>query len=138
MTIAALTTSHPSVIQPTVSELVATGDLVDVTDTATLKGFRHRFLVTREVWMECVHWDDEIESLKRGESGQDMDARLCDLLHFSMNAARCSKRSATYFNLRRVRPVGTGSQASDVTLRLSIVPGDDGLGAIIASLPEES
>jgi hypothetical protein len=112
-----------------------TGDLVDLTEEATRLRFRHPVACTREVWEDCIEWNDEIEAGKTGYSAQEQQARLRDVLWLALLAAKRSRGSKTYFTVARVARTGPGTRATEVTLTLSIGPGDAGEPVLTIALP---
>lgn len=133
--------THPSVLPDTSrAEMLAKGDLVDVSDEAYRLNFRHPVAVTREVWEDCIWWDDSIEEGKPGYTAQETQGRLRDVLWMALLAAkrtRSRRTYRTYFDVERVPVFGRGTQARPVTLAIKIGPGDNFEPVITIEFPEE-
>lgn len=132
------TLRHPSIIREHDRQTALTnGSLIDLTDEARRLRFRHAVAVTREVWDDCIWWDETIEEGKTGYSAQETQARLRDVLWHALLAAKRARGSRTYFTLDRVPTTGKGTQARSVTLALTIGPGDDFQPVLTIAFPEE-
>lgn len=129
--------THPDILPETTrADLMERGDLIALDDEATRLRWRHPVACTREVWEDCVEWTDEIEARKTGYSAQETDGRLRDMLWHALLAAKRTRRSSTYFTMRRVPTTGTGSKMTAVTLLLTIGPGDNFEPVVTISFPE--
>lgn len=130
--------THPHVLDDTLTRegLLDVGLLVDVSDEAYRLNFRHPVAVTREVWEDCIWWDDTIEEGKPGYTAQETEGRLRNLLWLALLAAKRSRGRRTYFDVERVPVTGRGTQERPVTLAMRIGPGDGFEPVITIEFPE--
>lgn len=120
-----------------IAERVGAGDLLDVTDEAARLGFRHRVLLTSSAWTDSVWWDEVIEEMKYGQSTEEVEGRLRDVLWVARWNASRSRGRVAYFDHARIPPYGADSRTRTVTLVMSISPDDNGRPVIVIGLGEE-
>lgn len=120
------------------AQLIADGDLIDVTTTAREAGFRVPVAVSRAVWAECVAWSADDNRRKR--ACQDETGRLWDVVFMAAMAARrrgANDGSGRLYQLHVVRREGRGHMPRPTTLKLMSGPGDDAEHVITILMPDE-
>lgn len=136
------TDENPTVIHCyTRADALADGELID-TDSlevgiARQAGFVIPVAFTRAAWLDCVHWDDQIEASKPHATGQDSKGRLWDVLNMAKVAARGVTGDRALVPLLRVPGTGSRYTPDVATLRLQIGPGDQAEPVVTLMLPEE-
>lgn len=133
--------AHPAILPDddvvTRAQALASGDLVDVTPEARRLRFHHPLALSREVWEDCVDWDDTIEDRKDGHSAQEVQGRLREVLWHALVAARTAHGSRVHFTMKRVSPEGPSCRQTSVTLVLAIGPGDTREPVLTVRFPQE-
>ena len=120
------------------TDLLESGDLIDVTELATEGGFRVPVAMTRAAWTDAVAWTDLDEARKPQGTGQDETGRLWDVLTMARNAAaRNAATSRVTFEVLRVPAEGRGVRARLTRLVLHIGPGDTTAPVITLLTPGE-
>lgn len=122
-------------------QAITDGTLVDVTTTAREAGITHPTVLTREVWADCVAWDEATENHKPQYTGQDEAGRLWDVLWMAATYMRAAKRRGAAgsnrlrFEVLRVPATGRGVRPRKVALELVVGPGDDWAPVITVQFP---
>lgn len=117
------------------AQALADGVLVDVSEVARDAGFRVPVAITAAAWEECVAWDasDSARQLYQDEAG-----RLWDVVWMAMHAARTGQGARQAFQLRRVPRGGRGCLPRQITLHMTIGPGDAGEPVMTLLMPDEA
>lgn len=119
------------------ADMLADGNLVDVSEVAREAGFRISVALTRAVMIDCVLWPETVAARKPG-TGQDESGRLWDVLHMARLAAgKAGDSQRVKFTLYRVPTEGKGIQPAEVTLAMHIGGGDLGEPVITIMQPHE-
>lgn len=117
------------------AQLIADGELVDVTTTAAEAGFLTPVAISRAAWSDCVEWADADTAR---QTYQDAAGRLWDVLWMCSLGAKAAKtKDAFVFALYRVPRGGRGLRARLVKLKACIGPGDAGEPVVTIMLPSE-
>lgn len=118
------------------AQLLADGDLIDVTDTAREAGFTVPVAMSRAAWADCVEWTEETD--KRKATHQDESGRLWDVVYMARLAARMKgDDSRRLFEVYRVPVQGRGIQPRRAVLAMHIGPGDNAEPVITIMMPDE-
>jgi hypothetical protein len=112
------------------AEALGYGVLIDVTARAKEAGVQIPTAVTHSVWNDYVELTPTAE-----KKGEDIEGRLWDIVWmFRCAALRCPNQGELHFQVYvttdRVAP-------TPVTLKATLLPGDDGEPVITIMLPEE-
>jgi hypothetical protein len=114
------------------ADLLADGDLVDVSSVAREAGFRFPVALSRSVMADCVLWPADAKARKPG-AAQDESGRLWDVLYMAYLAVRKASADAVspqHYTLYRVPAEGAGTEPVEVTLAIHLGAGDAGEGVI--------
>lgn len=109
------------------ADMLADGNLIDVTATAKEAGFKFPTAITRAAWEDCVAWTDA--DAERTGCYQDVEGRLWDVLYMAMHAAKAC-RGGDQIKVQLVRvdrhatPTEEGVEPTEVELIMIIGPGD--------------
>lgn len=117
------------------AELIANGDLVDLTEFAKEMGFKYPVAVTRAVWIDCIEWTEH----DRKDAYQDQQGRLHDLLWMLRAAIAHAPDNTDTVNvlLYRVPRDGTDARPSRCWLKSVCGPGDNAEPVITVLMPDE-
>lgn len=118
----------------TASEALADGVLIDVGAMAS-ELFRHKVLMSRAAWEDCVVWTDE-DAMRTG-AYQDQPGRLWDVLWMTYVALKRSTTSTTLHRISREVPAAAEPEAELISLSIGTTSLDDGAMALVLSLPGE-
>lgn len=114
---------------------LADGELVDVSESSKMAGFRLPVAVTRSVWERYVSWADA-DSDK--QVYQDESGRLWDIVWMLRVALNGFKdKSAMQYRLYIVPRDGSSRRPKLTTLKAIIHCGDEGEPVITVMLPNE-
>lgn len=127
----------PVICSITRADLIADGDLVDVSATAREAGFKLPVAISRAAWTDAVEWTDD-DNRRKGTL-QDEAGRLWDVLWMASLAARRASNSSDRreFSLLRTPHEGRGRAPKLATLKLVCGPGDAAEPVITILLPNE-
>jgi len=123
----------------TVDDGIREGVLVDVSAEAHESGCKYGFVLTRQVFGNCVEWTEE-DAQNTGEI-QDQRGRLHDVIEMALSHIRQMKirnrePKIIHFLLFRI-PRSTNEHERMVRLELVIEAGDGGLPYIVVRHPSE-
>lgn len=110
------------------ADMLADGNLIDVTTMAKEAGFKFPTGITRAAWEDCVAWTEEDGD--RTGCIQDVEGRLWDVLYMAMYAAKTSAAGSNEVKVQLVRvdrnatPTEEGIEPTEVELIMVIGPGD--------------
>lgn len=108
------------------ADLIADGDLIDVSETAREAGFKLPVAITSAAWESSIAWTDEDNRRKR--TCNDEAGRLWDVLWMAGRAAlrtgTGTDQSTRLFSFYRVPREGTGHKPRLHTLKMICGPGD--------------
>src|SRR5262245_41251023 len=119
------------------AQLIANGDLVDVTKVAKKAGIKFPVAMTKAAWGNCVEWTDADKARKRS-AYQDESGRLWDVLTQLAYAAAAADGQRITFKVLRVPRDGEGLKPKLVTLKAVMHAGDEGEAVITVMEPLES
>lgn len=119
------------------AQMIADGDLVDISEIAREAGFKFPVAMTRAAWMDCVEWTDA-DSDRTG-AYQDQSGRLWDVAFMSYYAIKSHKNpgSMIMVDLARVDREGSSTEAQEVKLKMICHPGDNHEPVLTIMLPDE-
>ncbi|TAA36381.1 hypothetical protein EAT51_19970 [Pseudoxanthomonas winnipegensis] len=118
------------------ADMLADGDLVDVSTVAREAGFKIPVAVSRAVWEDCIAWSDA--DTRRKGVPQDESGRLWDVVYMArVFAARNAQGNRAAFPVYRVPRSGRGQRPRLVTLYLHLGHDDDGAPAMTIMQPRE-
>jgi hypothetical protein len=106
------------------AQAIEDGVLIDAGKAAKEVGFNWPVGFTMAAWDDCVKWT---QADTRAQVYQDQSGRLRDVLYLaSLRARRAGKDiSQAFFDVDRVARDGKAQQATPITLKLVVGPGDD-------------
>ena len=111
------------------AEAIEDGFLVDVSEIAGEAGIRFHTVLTRDVWEDCVAWDEVDDNRKPSFTGQDEQGRLWDIVHMlaiTLRALINRDIDRIGFKVLRVPREGKGVKPKTVQLQAQVGPGDEG------------
>ena len=115
------------------AQMLAHGELLDVSTMARQAGFVVRVAMTREAWAECVEWrrpSSQAKCMSQSEAG-----RLWDLLWMARSQALRRRGTQFRFAMRRVPQHGDDILARHVVLLMRTHAGDQGEQVVTIMLP---
>jgi len=112
------------------------GVLVDAGAMAKEAGFRWPVAITAAAWSDCVAWTD---ADSERQVYQDQSGRLWDVLFMAQHAIRVNRSGGDRlkFQLYRVPRNGKSTEATIITLKLIVGPGDNGEPVVTILLSDE-
>ena len=112
------------------------GVLIDAGLTAREAGFKWQVAITAAAWADCVAWSDADSDC---QIHQDQSGRLWDVLFMAQHAIRVNRSGGDRlkFQLYRVPRDGKSTEATIITLKLIVGPGDQGEPVLTILLADE-
>ena len=117
------------------ADMIADGEMIDVSETARLIGFRFPVGMTLSIWALCVEWTDA--DTERTGRVQDQEVRLWDLLDVLVRQLRGCTSHRIEFEFSHADRRGKKWAQSTTTVVAVCGPGDDAAPVITLMMPGE-